>query len=554
MPHRNANAKAEAREILRLRTLLEIERTSRKDAEADFRILKEEMEQLQQRETYFRHLTEYALDLITILDADGTIRFESRSIARELGHAPEDYVGKNAFDFVHPDDAPRVMQAFLTALQTRGNTEMLSFRFRHRDGTYRILEGLGNNLLEDPAVAGIVFNSRDVTEKRRLEEQFQQSQKVQAIGQLTGGVAHDFNNILTAIIGYSDFVLARLPADSEVAGHVQEIRKAGNRAAALTRQLLAFSRKQVLQPRVLQLEAVIEEMDKMLRRLLGETIDLVTHSHSPVGNVKADLGQIEQVLLNLAVNARDAMEGVGKLTIETANATLDENSARFLGDLPAGDYVTLSISDNGCGMTDEVKARLFEPFFTTKEQGKGTGLGLATCYGIVKQSGGHIAIYSEHRKGTTFRVYLPRVNEAAEPFQRDEETTETPSGTETVLLVEDEPMLRELGMTVLEDLGYRVLVAENGCEALKLLGENPDTMIDLLMTDVVMPEMGGKELVDKIRPLYPMTKVIFCSGYTEDAIFHSGGLEAGVYFLQKPYTIAAVAQKVRDVLSALLAA
>ena len=554
MPQRNTTASGDAREIQRLRTLLEIERTSRQDAEAGLRLGKAAMEELRQRETYFRHLTEYALDLITILDADGTIRFESRSITRELGHAPEDYVGKNAFDFVHPEDAPRVMEAFFTALQTRGNTQLLSFRFRHRDGSYRILEGLGNNLLEDPAVAGIVFNSRDVTEKRRLEEQFRQSQKVQAIGQLTGGVAHDFNNILTAIIGYSDFALARLPAESEVAGHVQEIRKAGNRAAALTRQLLAFSRKQVLQPRVLQLEAVIEEMDKMLRRLLGETIDLVTHSHAPVGNVKADLGQIEQVLLNLAVNARDAMDGVGKLTIETANATLDEGSMRFPGELPAGDYVTLSISDNGCGMTDEVKARLFEPFFTTKEQGKGTGLGLATCYGIVKQSGGHIAVYSEQGKGTTFRVYLPRVDEAAEPFQRDEETTETPAGTETVLLVEDEPMLRELGMTVLADLGYHILVAENGCDALRLLGENPDMTIDLLMTDVVMPEMGGKELVDKLRPLYPATKVIFCSGYTEDAIFHSGGLEAGVYFLQKPYTVAAVAQKVRDVLNAPLAA
>ena len=555
MPNRHhAPTTSENREIQRLRTLLEIERTSRKDAEADVKMIQVQLAGLQQRETYFRHLTEYALDLITILDADGTIRFESRSISTELGYPPEEYVGKSAFDFVHPEDAPRVMQAFLTALQTRGNTPNLSFRFRHRDGTYRILEGRGNNLLEDPAVAGIVFNSRDVTEKRRLEEQFQQSQKVQAIGQLTGGVAHDFNNILTAIIGYSDIALAHLPKDSEVAGNVQEIRKAGNRAAALTKQLLAFSRKQVLQPRVLQLEAVIAEMDKMLRRLLGETIDLATHAHLPVGNVKADLGQIEQVLLNLAVNARDAMDGVGKLTIETANAKIDEESARFLGELPTGDYVTLSISDSGCGMSDEVKARLFEPFFTTKEQGKGTGLGLATCYGIVKQSGGHIAVYSEVGKGTTFRVYLPRVDEVAEPFHRDEESTETPAGTETVLLVEDEPMLRELGMTVLAELGYQVLVAENGCEAMRLVSENPAITIDLLLTDVVMPEMGGKELVEKLRPLYPTTKVIFCSGDTEDAIFHSGGLEAGVYFLQKPYTVAAVAQKVRDVLSAPVAA
>ena len=537
-------------ELQRLRTALEYERSGRRAAEAEASLARESLLALQQSESYFRHLTEYALDLITILDPDGTIRFESRSIARELGYQPEDYIGKNAFDFVHPEDAPRVMQAFLTALQTHGNTPILSFRFRHKDGTYRILEGCGNNLVEDPAVAGIVFNSRDVTEKRRLEEQFQQSQKVQAIGQLTGGVAHDFNNILTAIIGYSDLTLTQVPGNSTVAGNVQEIRKAAHRAAALTRQLLAFSRKQILQPRVLHLDTVIAEMDKMLRRLLGEHINLVTVPHDPIGNVKADLGQIEQVLLNLSVNARDAMPEGGTLTIESANVTLDESYAHLRDEVLPGEYVVLAISDTGCGMTDEVKARLFEPFFTTKELGKGTGLGLATCHGIVKQSGGHIAVYSEVGKGTTFKVYLPRVNEVAEPYQREEDLQDTPEGHETVLLVEDEPMLRELGQTVLEDLGYRVFVAENGREALQVLADQPGLVVDLLLTDVVMPEMGGKELVEKLRPLSPNTKVIYCSGYTEDAIFHSGGLEAGVYFLQKPYTVAAVARKVRDVLAA----
>jgi two-component system cell cycle sensor histidine kinase/response regulator CckA len=310
------NVEIETPETLveQLRAELETERFSRRKMEADLATARETIRTLTLRENYFRHLTEYSLDLITILDADGTIRFESRSIGRELGYDSADYVGKNAFDFVHPDDSPRVMQAFIAALLNHGNTPVLSFRFRHKDGTYRILEGCGNNLLDDPAVAGIVFNSRDVTDKRRLEEQFLQSQKIQAIGQLTGGVAHDFNNILTAIIGYSDLCLQQLPADSfpTTVSNIAEINKAAHRAAALTRQLLAFSRKQVLQARVINLGAVITEMEKMLRRLLGEQIDLLTFTREPLGNIKADLSQVEQVLLNLAVNARDAMPGGGK--------------------------------------------------------------------------------------------------------------------------------------------------------------------------------------------------------------------------------------------------
>ncbi len=547
---RTSATDSDCSKLLTLRAELEHERAKRRQAEHDLAVLRASQAALIRSEGYFRTLTEYALDLITILDADGTIRFESRSIAAELGWAEEDYIGKNAFDFVHPEDSPRVMQAFLSALQAHGNTPILSFRFRHKDGSYRILEGRGNNLIDDPAVAGIVFNSRDVTEKRRLEEQLLQSQKVQAIGQLTGGVAHDFNNILTAIIGYSDLTLPHLPTDSVIHSNVEEIRKAAHRAAALTRQLLAFSRKQVLQPRILNLGTVIAEMDKMLRRLLGEHIDLAAVSGEAVGNVKADLGQIEQVLLNLAVNARDAMPDGGALTIETSNVTLDASYAAARDEVEPGEYVMLAISDTGTGMSPEVLARLFEPFFTTKELGKGTGLGLATCHGIVKQSGGHIAVYSELGKGTTFKVLLPRVNEAAEPYVQEVVSDILPQGCETVLLVEDEPMLRELGLTVLEELGYRVFAAENGRDALRVVRENAGETIDLLLTDVVMPEMGGRELVDKLRPICPQTKVIFCSGYTEDAIFHSGGLEAGVFFLQKPYTVAAVARKVRDVLAA----
>ena len=514
------------------------------------RELEERLVEVRRSENYFRHLTEYSLDLITILDATGTIRFESKSIEKELGHPPEDYTGRSAFEFVHPDDAPRVMQAFATALQTHGSTPVLSFRFRHRDGSYRILEGRGNNLLDDEAVEGIVFNSRDVTDQRRLEDQLRHSQKVQAIGQLTGGVAHDFNNILTAILGYGDLALQGLPA-GPTHSHVSEMRTAALRAAALTRQLLAFSRKQVLLPRVLSLKSIICDMDKMLRRLLGEQIDLVTLLERPVGNVKADLNQIEQVLLNMAVNARDAMEKVpaARLTIELHDVSFDEATAAGRDEAPPGDYVMLAISDVGCGMTEEVKEHLFEPFFTTKEQGRGTGLGLATCHGIVKQSGGHISVYSEEGHGTTFKIYLPRVEEVAEPVTNHIEPVTISTGSGTILFVEDEPMLRELGITVLQELGYEVIAAENGQEALLLAGQLAGKRIDLILTDVVMPEMGGRELIEKLRPLHPETKVIFCSGYTEDAIFHSGTLDRHFHFLPKPYTVAIIAQKVSDVLS-----
>jgi signal transduction histidine kinase/ActR/RegA family two-component response regulator len=425
----------------------------------------------------------------------------------------------------------------------------LSFRFLHKDGSYRILEGRGNNLLHDQAVRGIVFNSRDVTEQRRLEEQLRQSQKVQAIGQLTGGVAHDFNNILTAIIGYSDLLLASMPTGSERL-HVSEIRKAAMRAAGLTRQLLAFSRKQVLQPRVMSLSGTVVEMDKMLRRLLGEQIDIVYSIAADAGNVKADHGQIEQVILNLAVNARDAMAGVEnpQLTICVENATLEDLYVSQRADVVPGDYVELSVSDNGSGMPPTVLSRLFEPFFTTKPQGQGTGLGLATCHGIVKQSGGHIAAYSEVGCGTTFKVYLPRVMERLDERTRENDVEFVPSGHAKILFAEDEPMLRELGTVVLEELGYTVVTAENGVEALKLFRENSGSSFDLLVTDVVMPQMGGRELAEALWQIENHLRVIFCSGYTEDAIIRSGGLDESAHFLQKPYSVAAIAQKVSEVL------
>jgi two-component system, cell cycle sensor histidine kinase and response regulator CckA len=503
---------------------------------------------LRRSETYFRRLTESALDLITILGPDGVIRYESSSIEQVLGYKPEEYTGKNAFSFVHPEDLPRVSNAFMEALARKGNTPLLSFRFRHRDGSYRVLEGVGNNLLADPVVAAIVFNSRDVTERKRLEEQFLQAQKVQAIGQLAAGVAHDFNNILTAILGYSDMLLMMQKPNDPQQPHAAGIKQAAIRAAALTRQLLAFGRKQVLQPVVLDLNSSIAEMDKMLRRLLGADVTLVTLPHQELGRVKADPGQIEQVILNLAVNARDAMPRGGKLTLETANVTLDAHYAGQRPEVHPGDYVMLAVSDNGTGMTPEVKARLFEPFFTTKESGKGTGLGLATCHGIIKQSGGHIAVYSELGAGTTFKVYLPRVAAELPAATLAGASDDLPRGIETILLVDDEPMVRELGASMLGKLGYTVLTASNGRQALNLIHADRARQIHLLVTDVVMPEMGGRDLADFMRSISPDTKVIFCSGYTEDAASLQGSTGTSVTFLPKPYALATLARKVRSLL------
>jgi two-component system cell cycle sensor histidine kinase/response regulator CckA len=508
-------------------------------------------EALEAREQYFRHLIENAMDLITILNGDGTIRFESPSMEKVLGYKPEDYLGKNAFDFVHPEDLARVTQAFLEALQTPGETPPLTFRVRHKDGSWHILEGVGNNLLSDPVMAGIVFNSRDITDRKRLEERYLQSQKVQAIGQLAGGVAHDFNNILTAIIGYSDMILRQVPPGGPLRGHLEEIRKAADRASSLTHQLLAFSRQQVLQPRIFDLNASITDMHKLLRRLLGESINLVTLPHQDLGSVRADPGQIEQVLLNLAVNARDAMPGGGVLTIETANVTLDQEYACIHPDVVTGDYVLLAVSDTGAGIPPDIIPRIFEPFFTTKGQGKGTGLGLATCHGIIKQSGGHIGVYSEIGHGTTFKVYLPRVAAAPEVAPRRELLVPLSSmakGKETVLVVEDEATLLDLAIIVLSDLGYRVLAADNGVEALRVLEQCADEKIDVLITDVVMPQMGGKELADRVSALYPDIRIIFCSGYTQDAIVHGSVLERGATFVQKPYTAEILASRIREVL------
>jgi signal transduction histidine kinase len=384
-------------------------------------------------------------------------------------------------------------------------------------------------------------------ELERSEEQLRQSQKMEAIGQLAGGVAHDFNNLLTGITGHSEMCLQGLPSEDPLYRHIEQIKKSSDRAASLTRQLLAFSRKQILQPENIDLNKIVIDLNKMLQRLIGEDINLLMGLAADTGRVKADPNQIEQVLLNLAINARDAMPKGGRLTIETSNAYLDEEFSRDHLAVQPGPHVMLAVSDNGCGMDPETQAHIFEPFFTTKEVGKGTGLGLATVYGIVKQSEGSIWVYSEVGRGTTFKVYLPHVEGPAEEANEETVNLELLNGTETVLLVEDEAVVRDMATEVLRDRGYRVLEAKHGPEALKLERQHRGE-IHLMLTDVVMPQMSGRELAEQLLLRRRDMKVLYMSGYTDDAIVHHGVLEEGTAFIGKPFTISALARKVREIL------
>ncbi|MDX6501468.1 MAG: hypothetical protein QOG23_4728 [Blastocatellia bacterium] len=386
-------------------------------------------------------------------------------------------------------------------------------------------------------------------ELERSEEQLRQSQKMDAIGQLAGGVAHDFNNLLTAICGHSELSLKLLTPQDPLHRHLEQIKKSGERAAALTRQLLAFSRKQILQPKIIDLNQIVVDMNKMLQRLIGEDIDLMMGLAADLGKVKADPNQIEQILLNLSINARDAMPKGGRLTIETSNVDLSEEFSRDHVSVRPGQYVMLAVSDNGCGMDAETQAHIFEPFFTTKEVGKGTGLGLATVYGIVKQSEGTIWLYSEVGRGTAFKIYLPCAEAPMKEVEVGADDRESLQGTETVLLVEDEEVVRDMATEILRDAGYHVLEARHGPEAL-ILGRRHAGAIHLMLTDVVMPQMSGRELAEQLTPLRRDMKVLYMSGYTDDAIVHHGVLEEGTAFIGKPFTPSALARKVREILDA----
>jgi two-component system, cell cycle sensor histidine kinase and response regulator CckA len=503
---------------------------------------------LLQSETKYRTLLEGLPVGIYRSTPDGRMLQANPALAAMLGYPdPAALLNVPAEEIYANAENRREWQA---RMEKDGEVHDFETQARRRDGTpiwlrdsARAVRDVHSNVVHYEGTL------EDITERKHLEDQLRQSQKMEAVGRLAGGVAHDFNNLLTIISGYSELLMDTLPEGDRSRAQVEEILKAGRRAATLTRQLLAFSRSQVLTPQVLDLNAVVTNVNKMLRRLIGEDVDLVTILAENPGSVRADPGQIEQVIFNLAVNARDAMPQGGKLTLETENVTLDESYARTHVTVVPGEYVMLAVSDTGIGIDPQTQAHIFEPFFTTKEKGKGTGLGLATVYGIIKQSGGYIWAYSEPGQGATFKVYLPRVDQPASAAGTNKTTRPSEHGSETILLVEDEPALRAMVRNVLVSKGYQVLEARHGDDAL-VVSEMHRGTINLLLTDVVMPGMGGRELAEHLVGLYPGLKVLYMSGYTDDAVVHHGVLGSDMAFLQKPFTPETVARKVREVLDA----
>jgi two-component system cell cycle sensor histidine kinase/response regulator CckA len=498
-------------------------------------------EALRESEARYRAIADATFDGI-LLSRDGVILDANRGIAEIFGYDVTEIVGQTLDRFAAPESCEQVQRLFGATVE--GVFEIVGLR---KDGSKVRLECIVRNTTHEGQPARLTA-LRDVSQRQLLEAQLRQAQKMEAVGRLAGGVAHDFNNLLTVITSYSQLLMEDMGTADPRRADLEEIQKAAGGAATLTRQLLAFSRQQVLEPKVIDLDEVVAGAGKMLKRLIGEDIELVTVLAPDLGMVKADPGQVEQVIMNLAVNARDAMPDGGQLTIETTNVELGQQYAQEHLPVPPGSYVLFSVSDTGTGMDEATKARLFEPFFTTKEQGKGTGLGLATVYGIVKQSGGFIWVYSELGQGTTLKVYLPRVDEAV-TGQTAPASPQSLHGTETILIAEDAAPVRSVAREVLRRHGYRVLAAADGPSALELAAAHPGP-IDLLITDVIMPEMSGRHLADRLKDLRTTLRVLFVSGYTDDAIVRHGILEPGIAFLQKPFTPESLARKVREVLDA----
>jgi len=503
---------------------------------------------LRESEERFRALVENSSDALMLIDAEARVTYITPSSTRHLGWRAEQIVGRSVFDFLHPEDRELAGERMAETLRHPGKAVTAEVRVLHADGSWRILEGVGVNHIAEPAVGAIVVNARDVTERRKLEDQLRQSQKMEAVGQLAGGVAHDFNNLLTAILGYCNLILDDLPPEDPRRSDLEEIQSAGERAAALTRQLLAFSRRQMLHPQIVDINAVVQQLEKLLRRLISEDVELMTALAPDLMAVRVDPAAVEQILVSLAVNARDAMPVGGRLTIETANVELDEAYAVTHVTMRPGAYVMLAVSDTGEGMEEATRARVFEPFFTTKEQGKGSGLGLATVYGMVKQSGGYIWVYSEIGHGTSFKVYLPPAAERSpvDDGRGGRRETDAMHGWETVLLVEDEDAVRALAREVLRRHGYVVLEARHGVDALRVAERHTDA-IHLMVTDVVMPHMSGRDLAERLSTVRPAMKVLFMSGYTDHAVMHRD-LTPGSAFIQKPFTPETFARKVRTIL------
>jgi PAS domain S-box-containing protein len=506
-------------------------------------------EALRESERNFRAIFEEASIGLAYVDANFQLRKVNRALCEFLGYTAEELQNKTFVDITHPEDidadAAQASQGFRGEI----NNYRMEKRYLRKNG--EIVWGhLTVTMLRDPdgklhSAIGMVEN---ITGRKSAEEQLRQAQKMEALGRLAGGVAHDFNNLLTAIKGYCELSMEQLPADHWLRGNLAEILQSADRASALTRQLLAFGRKQVRRPKLMDLSSTVDDMQRMLRRLIGENIKLTTSIQSRLGTVLADPSQIEQVLVNLVVNARDAMPQGGRLTVELSNSVLDQEYVRSHPEVTPGPYVMLSVSDTGIGMSRAVQQRIFEPFFTTKEPGRGTGLGLPMVYGIVKQSDGHIWVYSEEGVGTHFKIYLPIVNAAPEASEPLTGGNKAPGGHESILLVEDDDSVRNMIVRILSDSGYRLCAARDGMEALQLC-EGDDREFQLLITDVIMPKMSGRQLAETLGRRRPQLKVLYISGYAHDGMVHHGVLDAGVTLLEKPFSKLDLLRQVREVLT-----
>jgi PAS domain S-box-containing protein len=494
-------------------------------------------------------LLDSATQAIVSIDRTGRIVLTNRRAHEMFGYGPEELLGERIEILLPESKHPKHRsdrEDYFARPRIRPMGIGMDLSGRRKDGKEFPVE-VSLSYLEMPeGVFAIAFVS-DISQRKALEDQLMHAQKMEAVGRLAGGVAHDFNNMLTVISGYNRMILDELSPLDPLRGYAEEILKAADRAGALTNQLLAFSRRQIMKPRVVSVNSVIEQTERMMRRLIGEDIELVFGLKPDAGNIRADPGHVEQAIMNLAVNARDAMPLGGRLTVETANAHLDENYAKTHMGVTPGEFVMIAVSDTGIGMDAETKRRIFEPFFTTKEKGKGTGLGLATVYGMVKQAGGDIWVYSEPNRGSTFKLYFPRVKEAVADMASAD--AESPLGSnETILVVEDEKAVRDLTVRMLQRIGYSVLIAAGGAEALAICASHP-ARIALLLTDVVMPNMSGRQLADALAATRPDMKVIYLSGYTENTVIHHGVLDAGIEFLPKPFSREVLAKKIREVLA-----